>query len=98
MNINVNNNFDGERYPSLGDDISEHQAVMSGAGYPLTGRVALVAEDQEALPGSYRVWLEITGAFPRGPEWVRSWVWVDDEGVVHNCTNPMHPDRTRLNA
>lgn len=73
------------------EKIAVHQQIMAGAGFPLTGQVALVAEDQEALPGSYQVWLQIksTTSDLQGADEFVTWVWVSPDGVVVDCDCPL---------
>lgn len=79
MNLSLIDRGDHENFggtlDTLQDEIDEHQDIMSGNNFTLTGRTALVTEGSD-YPGSYQVWSETEQP---GDE---RWIFVDPEGVV----------------
>lgn len=85
MNVNL--------LESVQERINDHMAVMRGNDYDLTGAVALVAEDQATLPGSYQVWLQVRhdNSVPAVDlDWDSyTWVWVNVDGEVVESESPI---------
>lgn len=80
MNVNL-----GLAVTDSGDtvhaEVEEHKDLLTGAGFALTGRVALVMEDAERYPGSYRVVCERVND--------QGWAYVDPDGQVHTRVDPL---------
>lgn len=57
-------------------DIEEHQDIMRGAGYVITGPAVLIPENQRQYPGAYQVW----SPFWEPETGAHMFVYVDPEG------------------
>jgi hypothetical protein len=73
---------------NLMEEITEHQDVMIGAGYAITGTAVLLPDDQAQYPGSYQVWSPFFD--PESGSYL--FVYVDPEGRAIQMDELPGPD------